>query len=41
MSTSINVDHDLWKAAKMEDFKRDITLELFEVALKKEIGYKK
>jgi post-segregation antitoxin (ccd killing protein) len=37
-ATSINVDEELWKKAKMEAIKRGITVtELFEKALKKEI----
>jgi post-segregation antitoxin (ccd killing protein) len=39
--TSINVDEDLWKKAKMEAIKRGITVtELFEKALEKEIDEK-
>ncbi|AFU57446.1 hypothetical protein Ngar_c05020 [Candidatus Nitrososphaera gargensis Ga9.2] len=37
--TSINVNPDLWKDAKIEAIKRGITVtELFETALAKEIG---
>jgi post-segregation antitoxin (ccd killing protein) len=36
--TSINVDEDLWKKAKMKAIERGITVtELFEKALEKEI----
>jgi hypothetical protein len=37
-STSININEDLWKKAKIEAIKRGITVtELFEKALEKEI----
>jgi hypothetical protein len=37
-STSINVDPDLWKNAKIEAIKRGITVtELFEQSLRKEL----
>jgi hypothetical protein len=39
--TSINVDPELWKDAKIEAIKRGITVtELFEDSLRKEIGKK-
>jgi hypothetical protein len=37
-STSININEDLWKKAKIEAIKRGITVtELFEKALAKEV----
>jgi hypothetical protein len=37
--TSINVNPELWKEAKIEAIKRGVTVtELFETALAKEIG---
>ncbi len=41
VATSIKVDPDLWKEVKIEAIRRDLTVsDLFEQALKKEIGYK-
>ena len=38
-STSINVNPELWKEAKIEAIKRGVTVtDLFETALAKEIG---
>lgn len=40
--TSINVDPNLWKEAKIEAIRRGMTVtQLFEEALKKELGAKK
>lgn len=40
-STSIKIDPELWKEAKIEAIRRDMELsELVELALKKEIGFK-
>ncbi|MEM3576842.1 MAG: hypothetical protein QXX51_00085 [Candidatus Bathyarchaeia archaeon] len=41
-STSIKIDPELWKEAKIEAIKRDIEVsELVELALKKELGLKR
>jgi hypothetical protein len=38
-STSINIDADVWKKAKMKAIERGITVtQLVEIAIKKEIG---
>lgn len=38
-ATSINVDPELWKEAKIDAIKRGITVtELLEIALRKELG---
>jgi post-segregation antitoxin (ccd killing protein) len=40
-STSIKIDHDLWKQAKIEAINRDVDLsDLVEHALRNEIGGK-
>lgn len=37
--TSINVDEDLWREARMEALRRGVTVtDLFEQSLRKEIG---
>jgi len=41
VATSIKIDPNLWKEVKIEAIRRDLTVsDLFEQALKKEIGYK-